>query len=267
MLDSWEQKELDKLEIELSGSGYARFDNDWKYTSVSEAFSRLYFIKSGRCFLQYDGKSVALEAGNCYLVPAGTIFSFMCLDGEEVEKVYFHVSLVSVEYYDLFTQVHGVYSMPISEVDAEKIFEHYGKNRYWDMMQIKAIIYRTVAAFFEKCGMQKTPIRTYSETVRKAMKYIQRNLSVQLKTEDIAKKLFISESTIRKLFKAETGMTVGEYIDELIFLKAKRLLNKKGISLKDISTKLGFCDQFYFSRRFKEKYGITPSQYRREAML
>lgn len=267
MIDLWEQKGLDKLEIEISRSGYARLDKEWKHANVMDPYSRLYYVKKGRGYLQCDGKTIALEAGSCYLVPAGTMFSYWCEEGEELEKVYFHISLVSVEHYDLFTQVHGIFSISMEEAGAEEIFDCYGKDRYWSMMQIKTILYRTVTCFFEKCGMKKTPVRNYSDTVRNAMRYIQRNLSIRLKTEEIAKNLFISESTLRKLFKAETGMTLGDYIDELIFLKAKRMLVKKGISLKDISTRLGFCDQFYFSRRFKEKYGTTPSQYRREASI
>lgn len=267
MIDLWEQKGLDKLEIEISRSGYARLDKDWKRANVVDPFSRLYYIKKGKGHLSCNGKDITLEEGMCYLVPAGTEFNYWCEEKEELEKVYFHISLISIEHYDLFTQVHGIFSVPLAEVGAEEIFSCYGKDRYWNMMQIKTILYRTLTCFFEKCGMKRTAVRTYSDTVRRAMRYIQRNLSIRLKTEEIAKNLFISESTLRKVFKVETGMTLGNYIDELIFLKAKRLLVKKGMSLKDISTKLGFCDQFYFSRRFKEKYGITPSQYRREASI
>lgn len=267
MFDLWEQRGLDKLEIEISRSGYAHLDKMWNRTNVEDPFSRLYYIKNGTGHLKCNGKTISLKAGMVYLIPAGTEFSYWCEEDEELEKVYFHISLVSVEHYDLFTQVSGIFSLPINEVGAEEVFASYGKDRYWNMMQIKTILYRTVTCFFEECGMKRTSVKTYSETVRRAMRYIQRNLSIRLKTEEVARNLFISESTIRKVFKAETGMTVGDYIDELIFLKAKRMLTKKGTSLKDISVKLGFCDQFYFSRRFKEKYGITPSQYRRDTTI
>ncbi len=267
MIDLWEQKGLDQFEIEISRSGYAHLEKDWNRTNVVDPFSRLYYIKKGRGHLMCDGETYTLQEGMCYLIPAGTEFSYWCEDTEKLEKIYFHISLVSIEHYDLFTQVHGVFAISTKEVGGDDLFDCYGKNQYWNMMRIKTILYRTVTCFFEKCGMQKNAIRTYSDTVRKAMRYIQRHLSVRLKTEEVAKVLFISESTLRKLFKVETGMTIGDYCDELIFLKAKRMLIKKGTSLKDISTKLGFCDQFYFSRRFKEKYGITPSQYRRDALI
>ncbi len=267
MLNIQEHQTLGELGVEVFWSGYAQFDSDWKYNSTEQMYSVLYYIKKGKGYLSCEGKTIPLEEGNCYFIPAGTRFSYWCDEGEEIEKVFFHFSLISATHFDLFNQIHEAYSVPLLEIDAEGIFDSYGKDRYWNMMNVKVILYRTISYFVEKTGLNQKPVRIYSDTVEKIMHYIQQNLSVQLKTEKIAKKLFISESKIRKLFKVETGMTVGDYIDELIFLNARRMLMKKGISLWDISTKLGFCDQFYFSRRFKEKFGITPSQYRKEAML
>ena len=85
--------------------------------------------------------------------------------------------------------------------------------------------------------------------------------------EEIAKEMFVSPSKLRNTFKAETGITLGGYIDDMVFFRAKKLLGSKKFSVGDISTKLGFCDQFYFSRRFKEKYGKTPSKYRKELFI
>ena len=62
----------------------------------------------------------------------------------------------------------------------------------------------------------------------------------------------------------EAGMSQGKYIDNMIFLKAKQMLSDPALTIGQISQKLGFCDQFYFSRRFKENSRQTPSEYRKE---
>ena len=62
----------------------------------------------------------------------------------------------------------------------------------------------------------------------------------------------------------EAGMSPGKYIDNMIFLKAKQMLSDPALTIGQISQKLGFCDQFYFSRRFKENSRQTPSEYRKE---
>ena len=135
------------------------------------------------------------------------------------------------------------------------------------MLKVKNFLYMTVTAFFEKFRLPAMPYNVYSPLVKNTMKYIRKNTTISLTTEGIAKEMFVSPSKLRNTFKAETGITLGGYIDDMVFFRAKKLLGSKKFSVGDISTKLGFCDQFYFSRRFKEKYGKTPSKYRKELFI
>ena len=75
--------------------------------------------------------------------------------------------------------------------------------------------------------------------------------------------MFTSPNRLHKLFKAETGMTIGFYLDRLVLFKAAQLLIDPKLSIGEISRQLGFCDQYYFSRRFKSQFGQTPSQFRK----
>ena len=75
--------------------------------------------------------------------------------------------------------------------------------------------------------------------------------------------MFVSESTLVKLFRKEVGVPLGAYIDDLVFFRAEVLLSETQMSLRDISSSLGFCDQFYFSRRLSQRHGESPRAYRR----
>ena len=59
---------------------------------------------------------------------------------------------------------------------------------------------------------------------------------------------------------------MGEYINDTIMFEAGQLLLKTGLSVLAVSEKYGFSDQFYFSRRFKEKFGMSPLKYRQSVM-
>ena len=72
----------------------------------------------------------------------------------------------------------------------------------------------------------------------------------------------IGLATAKKILK-ETGVTLGKYIDDMVFIKAQELLLNNQLSIATISTFLGFCDQFYFSRWFKSMHGETPSHFRK----
>ena len=69
-------------------------------------------------------------------------------------------------------------------------------------------------------------------------------------------------STLRSKFKKETGVSLSSYINSYLMEKSKLFLMNPALSISEISDKLGFCDQFYFFKQFKSKFGITPSSYR-----
>ena len=103
---------------------------------------------------------------------------------------------------------------------------------------------------------------SYSPLVQSAINHINSNLTVNLSVETIAAALFVSPSKLQKKFKAETGVSIGKYIHERIMFTAERKLRQKNMTLKEISESLGFCDQFYFSRCFSQKYGVSPRTFR-----
>ena len=103
---------------------------------------------------------------------------------------------------------------------------------------------------------------SYSINVERTIDYIQKHLSIQLNIPLLSKRLYISESTLTKQFKNEVGITISKYIDDLVFYKAQCMLVKSNKSISQISDELGFCDQFYFSRRFTMKFRESPQKYR-----
>ena len=109
------------------------------------------------------------------------------------------------------------------------------------------------------------PIATknYSQEVLQAISYMQNNVNLQLTTNQISQAVFTSPNRLHKIFKAETGMTIGAYLDRLVLFRATQLLKDPKTSIGEISRQLGFCDQYYFSRRFKNQFGQTPSEFRK----
>jgi len=74
--------------------------------------------------------------------------------------------------------------------------------------------------------------------------------------------LSISDSWLRKSFRKRYGMSPAKYRQQLIFERARRLLSKTRLSVKEIAFQLGFDNQNYFSRTFKNHVGLSPLEYR-----
>jgi transcriptional regulator GlxA family with amidase domain len=76
-------------------------------------------------------------------------------------------------------------------------------------------------------------------------------------------KASIPERTLKRRFKAATGATLIDYLQNLRVEAAKRLLESGQLPVDEISVEVGYEDASFFRRLFKRRSGLTPSQYRR----
>jgi AraC-like DNA-binding protein len=78
----------------------------------------------------------------------------------------------------------------------------------------------------------------------------------------IAEKTGLGYSLFRKEFKRYTGFSPGQYQIQLRIQKSKNLLSTTDFSVKEIAYQLGFGSNNYFSRIFRQKTGMSPSDFR-----
>jgi len=87
------------------------------------------------------------------------------------------------------------------------------------------------------------------------------------KLDDYLESLPFSCDYLRKLFQKELGVTPHQYLNnKRLQIAAEALVNAAGSgnTVADIALMCGFRDPLYFSRMFKKKYGVSPSQYSKE---
>jgi len=99
---------------------------------------------------------------------------------------------------------------------------------------------------------------------KKAIQYISGELSSGIKSTEIAKRLNVSASYLHRLFKRDTGLTVGEFINKkrIEFAKVRLLHSKEPIQF--ISDTAGFTSRQNFHKVFYELTKTTPAAYRNE---
>jgi AraC-like DNA-binding protein len=248
------------LKLEFLSGGFTGVGTHWVCKERSFPFTRLYYIYSGSAVLSCNGEDIAMTPGNMYLLPSNLPISYHC--PEKMLHLFLHVKLSTHDSFDIFSQIPKICQFPCSESLLTQLkdlrhFEDYGQ-----LLKFKTLVSQTVTdcLFAENIPF---PVKSYSQEVLQAISYMQNNLTIQLSGEQIAQAIFVSPSRLYKRFKAETGLSLGAYQDKLIFHQATLLLAERNLSLKEISQHLGFCDQYYFSRRFKAQMGITPSRYRK----
>ena len=104
-----------------------------------------------------------------------------------------------------------------------------------------------------------------SQEIYRCMTYIQSHTNEPIGVEDVAEEIHRSSSYLMRRFKAELGMSVGDYITKCKLDEACDLLIYGERSLAEISAYLGYSSQSYFQNVFKKQFGMTPMQYRKQA--
>ncbi|HAM31550.1 helix-turn-helix domain-containing protein [Erysipelotrichaceae bacterium 66-17] len=91
--------------------------------------------------------------------------------------------------------------------------------------------------------------------------YIHNNLFSPISVEDLCVHFSISRSTIQNLFRSQLDMTPKQYISELKLSEAQKLILQHKYTISEISNQLGFTSIHYFSRKFKERFDMSPTEF------
>ena len=99
--------------------------------------------------------------------------------------------------------------------------------------------------------------------IQEAKRIIQERFREQITLSDLSDALGLSAPYFSALFKAETGVTVSQYITNARIEEAKRLILSSPDPIPQIAEKVGYNDEKYLMRVFKKEVGLTISEYRR----
>lgn len=101
--------------------------------------------------------------------------------------------------------------------------------------------------------------------ITKALEYIEGNLTDDLKTEDISRNLYCSKSSLEKLFRIVTNMSIRDYVIRRRMSKAARDIVSQSYdeSFLNLAVKYGYGSNEAFTRAFKGIWHMTPSEYKR----
>ena len=110
--------------------------------------------------------------------------------------------------------------------------------------------------------MKKTAGNDFVTTVQE---YIQNNYMNEVKLATIAEMLSVSQEHLSRVFKQETGIGFKDYLVKFRLQKAEDMLkHEPGRAVSEVAYACGFNDGNYFSYKFKEAYGVSPTGMRRK---
>ena len=204
---------------------------------------------TGRIIYTKDEKQYISKANTATILPRGASYTL------SVEKEsLFHVITFQCENYtdnDIIVIDLLNYKTCIQKIGSlQKMFEH---NR--THFKVLSVFYDVLNAICEGA------ISNYN-LFQAAIKYMDENLSnPNLSNESIANHFSISEVYLRKIFNQYCNISPRQYLLDQRIQNAMYLLKNTKISIIAVSKKCGFTNSNHFCRTFKQRTGMTPTEF------
>lgn len=130
---------------------------------------------------------------------------------------------------------------------------------------MNSILYEYLFLLAQKFPNGQTAIcQKKSGYAEDALQYIEDHYCDPITIQDIADHLGINRSYLHRLFKSFTSVSIQSYLLDYRIKQACILLKNTDLSIRVIAHSVSFIDPLYFSRLFRQKMGVSPSEYRKE---
>ncbi|QCR36148.1 arabinose operon transcriptional regulator AraC [Nissabacter sp. SGAir0207] len=111
----------------------------------------------------------------------------------------------------------------------------------------------------------QSPQKILDPRVIEACQFITGNLAGELRIEEVARHVCLSPSRLAHLFREQVGINILRWREDQRVIRAKLLLQTTQESIATIGRVVGYDDQLYFSRVFRKRVGVSPSDFRRRS--
>ena len=111
----------------------------------------------------------------------------------------------------------------------------------------------------EEGGATRTDLQLYQQF----QEVLERDYAANHDAGHYAAELGVTTGTLSRLLTKLTGQSTKQLVQDRLILEAARLLRFSDLSIKEIAARLGFSDQFAFSKAFKRQRGEAPADFRR----
>jgi len=249
-----EQYALRSIRLIVAGEQAGTSDLDGCDRNDKECSELLIIISGtgqGKCYLQRPGKSSCVDQEVrscsyyrvCFLTNGHDTASGLLPDKHELACAPFAKML------ELLDEIYGLRETS----DELELFQ-----RFVRFQELLLFLFRQNASAADNKG---TDIERHG--VELSIRHIHQYYRELLTLEELASLAGIDRWKYTRLFKEATGQVPLQYLNEIRINQAKKWLASADDKLLDIALNVGFNNEYYFNRRFKQTVGLSPGQYRR----
>lgn len=247
----------------IESIGTTNPDKDYFITRKCSDYIVIEYVVSGKGMLTVNGNDYVIEQGDVYILPAESTHSYHADPRQPYRKMWCNF------YSDTFAKIQSDYHLsgkyvfhaPECEEDFLRLVEiaTFGSclndNEWYNVANVLMSVLNKIAAH------EYRPEGNITVAVH-AKELLDGAVFDNITIEDLTKRLFVSKTILSREFKNMYGMSPYHYFLNKKLSQAKLMLTNSNLTVKEISEKLCFADEHYFSGLFKRKVGVSPTDFR-----
>lgn len=240
-------------------------------------FHKITIFISGNVQYFIEGKTYSLEPYDIVLVNRNDIHRVQVDPSVPYERIIVYISpgfmeAYRTDHYDLsycfekakkehsnVLRIHALEKSSLFKVTnrLERSFSdtEYAGDLYRQILFLEFMIHLNRAALKNRAEFLDTSL--YNPKIVNLIQYINQHLTDPLTMDDLSARVYLSKYYMMRLFKAETGYTIGKYITYRRLLLARSLI-LKGVPITQACLSSGFQDYSTFSRAYKTEFQESP---------
>ncbi len=219
----------------------------------SHAYHELVYCIEGKGSASIGDKKTGFSTGNYYITRGGCVHVEQDEPGTRIIYFYFDAPLDMVRE-GMYTDFDGAVLSAVKHMQKELESPDIYRDEMIDSLIIRMLIK----------SLRSVEVRRTNEGIQQAIRYIDENIQQDIDFRSLAGRHHYSFDRFRHVFKEYTGLSPHQYVIKGRIERAKFLLElNPGISLTEVSYNCGFSSSSHFTKAFRSKVGITPSEYAR----
>lgn len=232
----------------------------------------LWIILSGSCMVKMNGEEWVLRGGDMFLFYPNVEYEAYALGGQPCDFLYSHFDFIVEHNTKLLDAYNFAGYLPYNHTYEQEqkmfitLFDSYKRREPLSILLHRSYfmsLLMRVIDYQRKHLLPMDPERYRPvEKLQPAITYMNQHLHEPMAIAQLASLCNLSEKYFIGLFKKAFGITPGRYITQLKMKKALGYLYEHTYSIKEIAAKVGYSDQYTFSKAFKKYYNEPPTRFK-----
>ena len=249
--------------------GYEKCSIDKGVTTFKKPLNVLFFILSGSGTFETAGKTFNVQENSCFVCPTNQETTYYPNQNNPWEYIW--IEFNGSECKNLFMKMNISFDNPVInlegsshvfEILTDLIIKIYEKNDNLGFIVVGKFLEVVYEIIKNQDSVNVTNLTKREKQIQQVIDYIKENYTNQdISIANIAKEFKFNASYLSRTFKEVTGTTPMRYVIELRMNKATEMITTRQYSMNEIALTIGYANQFYFSKEFKDFFGISPSRY------